>query len=73
MPIRSMLDQGSFDPRDAAEIIAAFEATLTALQLVRRLDPLTTLIAQTIIECAKTGQIERLRLRDCALQAVGGH
>jgi len=71
MPIRSMLEQGGFDPQEVDEITAAFEATLAALQLVRRFDPITTLIARTIIECARTGRIDRIRLRDCAIQALG--
>jgi hypothetical protein len=70
MPIRSMLDRNVFEPHEVDEIIAAFEAALKALKLVDRLDPVTTLIANAIIECAKKGQIERVRLRDCALAAV---
>jgi hypothetical protein len=64
------LDQAGFGPHEADEIMAAFEATLAALQLVRRPDAITTLIARTIIECAKTGHIDRSRLRDCAIQAI---
>ena len=73
MPIRGMLDGGVFNPREIAEMTAAFESTLAALSLVDRSDPLTTLIAKAIIDCAKTGEIDRIRLRDCAIEAVTKH
>lgn len=73
MPIRGMLDSGVFNPRDIDEMIAAFESTLEALSLVDRSDPVTTLIAKTIIDCARTGTIDRARLRDCAIEAVTKH
>ena len=73
MPIRGMLDAGVFGPREITEMTAAFEATLAALNLVDRSDPITTLVAKTIIDCAKTGEIQRDRLRDCAIEAVTKH
>lgn len=73
MPIRGMLDGGVYNPREIAEMAAAFEATLAHLNLVDRTDPVTTLIAKVIIECAKTGAIDRVRLRDCAIEAVTKH
>ena len=73
MPIRGMLDRGAFNPHEIDEMMAAFEATLAALHLVDRSDPVTILIAKVIIDCAKTGEIERARLRDCAIEAVTKH
>jgi len=73
MPIRGMLDRGAFNPREIGEMVAAFEATLAWLNLVDRTDPITTLVAKVIIDCAKTGEIDRVRLRDCALEAVTKH
>ena len=70
MPIRSMLDRAVFNPQEIEEMTAAFEAALSDLRLVDRLDPITTLIAKSIIDCAKSGQIERVRLRNCAIEAV---
>ena len=63
----------SFNPREIAEMAAAFESTLAALNLVDRSDPITTLIARIIIDCAKQGEIERVRLHDCALEAITKH
>jgi hypothetical protein len=68
-----MLDPSAFNPREIDEVTAAFEATLAALNLVDRSDPITTLVAKTIIECAKAGLIDRVRLRDCAIRAFSGH
>jgi hypothetical protein len=73
MPIRGMVDRTAFNPREVGEMVAAFEATLAALNLVDRSDPITTLIAKVIIDCARTGEIERARLRDCAIKAVTKH
>ena len=73
MPIRHMLEGGAFNPRDVAEMVAAFESTLASLNLVDRTDPVTTFVAKVIIECAKTGEIDRIRLHDCALEAVTKH
>jgi len=70
MPIRGILDSGVFNPREIEEMAAAFESTLAALNLVDRSDPIATLVAKAIIACAKTGAIDRARLRDCALEAV---
>jgi len=68
-----MLDHGVFNPREINEMAAAFEAALAELNLVDRTDPVTTLIAKAIIDCAKHGEIERIRLRDCAIEAVTKH
>ena len=73
MPIRGMLDSGVFNPRQITEMVAAFESTLAALNLVDGTDPVTELIAKAIIDCAKQGEIDRVRLRDCAIEAVTKH
>ena len=73
MPIRGMLEGQAFNPHEIAEMAAAFEAALAALNLVDRTDPVTTLIAKAIIDCAKAGEIDRIRLRDCAIEAVTKH
>ena len=33
-------------------------------------DPITTLIAKVIIDCAKSGEFDRKKLHDCALTAI---
>ena len=73
MPIKTMLNEFVFEPEQISEMTAAFESTLAALNLVDRYDPVTTLIAKAIIDCAKKGEIDRVKLRDCAIEAVTKH
>jgi hypothetical protein len=68
-----MMDHGVFNPRQIAEMVAAFESTLAALNLIDRTDPVTELIAKAIIDCAKQGEVDRVKLRDCAIEAVTKH
>ena len=73
MPIRGMLEQQTFNPEQIAEVVAAFESVLTDLKLVDRTDPITDLVAQIIINCAKQGMFDRVQLHDCAIEAVTKH
>jgi hypothetical protein len=50
---------------------ATYEATLRALKLADRQDPITELVAQKIIEIAKTGERDPARLRERALSELG--
>jgi hypothetical protein len=68
-----MLDSGVFNPHQIAEMVAAFESVLAELKLVDRTDPVTNLIAKAIIDCAKTGESDRIKLHDCAIAAVTKH
>jgi hypothetical protein len=73
MPIRGMLEGGAFNPYEIGEMAAAYESVLAELKLVDRTDPVTKLIAKTIIDCAKKVGVDRVKLRDCALEAVTKH
>ena len=73
MPIKGMLDSGVFNPREINEMAAAFESVLAALNLVDRTDPITELIAKVIVDCARQGEIDRVKLHDCAIEAVTKH
>jgi hypothetical protein len=70
MPIRAMLKGSAFNPEQISEVAAAFESVLADLNLVDRTDPITELIAKVIIDCAKRGEFDRVKLRDCAVTAV---
>jgi hypothetical protein len=48
---------------------AGFEAALTALNLTKRQDPATLLVARTVFEAAKHGELDPDRLRDIAVRA----
>jgi hypothetical protein len=73
MPIKGMLRESAFNPEQISELVSAFESVLADLHLVDRTDPVTELIAKIIIDCAKTGEFDRVKLHDCAIEAVTKH
>ena len=73
MPIRDMLGGTAFNPEQIGELVAAFESVLADLKLVDRTDPVTALVAKVIIDCAKDGEFDRVKLHDCAMAAVTKH
>ena len=65
------LPQGSaFGPEGIKVMATAFHGALNALGLMDRADPLNELVAKKIIEIAKTGERNPLRLRDRALKSL---
>ena len=70
MPITRLLQTSIFNPDRIRELVAACESALASLNLTDRTDPSTELVAKAIMECAKTGELDRAKLRDCALAAV---
>jgi hypothetical protein len=70
MAIRSLIQQHSFAPDDIAKLVAAFNETLGALGLANREDPVTLQVAKTIIELAKQGERDPIRLRDAVVSAL---
>ena len=70
MPITRLLQTSMFNPDQIRELVAAYESALASLNLTNRTDPVTEMVAKAIIECAKTGELDRAKLRDCALAAV---
>jgi hypothetical protein len=61
----SMLRTLSLNPEELEKLSIAYEDALGALQLSSRNDPITTIIAQRIIEAAKKGERDPAQL--CAL------
>jgi hypothetical protein len=57
----------SFAPEDVAALVTAYEDVLRTLGLTDRNDPVTVLVAKTIIEVAKSGDRNPQRLH---LEAV---
>ena len=55
MPITPFLKGQAFDPELVEAMSAAFERTCDALGLTERTDPITTLVAEKIIEAAQRG------------------
>ena len=72
MPLYRLLQNAAFDPDAVAAMSAAFEEACRTLGLAERSDPLCNLVAEKILECARTGERDPIRLRECALQAING-
>jgi len=72
MPIYRLLERESFDPEVVALLCEVFEDVLATLGLVDRLDPVTELVAEKIIELAKAGERDPARLKELALEAFQG-
>ena len=73
MPITRLLANAAFTDEQVRELVHAYESVLTELRLVDRSDPVTELVARAILECAKGGEFDRMKLHDCALAAVTNH
>ena len=65
MPITRLLQDTAFGPDEIAVLVAAYEDALRALSLVNRSD-----LATEIIELAKQGERDPVRLRERAMEAV---
>jgi len=70
MPITRLLANAAFTDEQVRELVHAYESVLTELRLIDRSDPVTELVAKAILECAKGGEFDRMKLHDCALAAV---
>jgi len=70
MPIIRLLRTTAFDPEQVRELVKVYEGVLAELELVDRTDPVTELVAKTIVDCAKAGEFDRKKLHDCALAAI---
>ena len=57
-------EQEAFGPETIAVLAAALKDTLRQLRLVDRNDPVVTMVAKRIIELAKQGERDPIRLRD---------
>jgi hypothetical protein len=72
MPIWHILrNDHSFTPEDNTVLVAVFEETLKVLNLSSREDPVTKLIAERIVELAKKGERDPVRLRSAAMASLG--
>ena len=62
-------EQEGFGPDTVAVLAVALEDTLRQLRLVDRNDPAVTIVAKTIIELARRGERDPVRLREQAIQS----
>src|SRR6516165_5335347 len=72
MPISNPAEreQEVFGPDTVAVLAVALEDTLRQLRLVDRNDPAVTIVAKTIIELARRGERDPVRLREQAIQSL---
>jgi hypothetical protein len=66
---RRVFKQEVFGPDTVAVLAVALEDTLRQLGLVDRNDPAVTIVAKTIIELARRGERDPVRLREQAIQS----
>ena len=70
MPIVELLGKhGSFEPEEVAMLGRVFEDVLQTLGFVDREDPLTAMVAKSLIEYAKAGVLDPDRLKALTVQA----
>lgn len=71
MPIQSLLPQThAFGPEDIIVLSRALEDTLRSLQVADRNDEMATTVARHIIDLARQGERDPIRLRDSVLQCL---
>ncbi len=67
MAIYRILQNSPLSPEDINRLVAAYEATLKALGLTDRTDPITDLVARKIIEIGQTGVRDPLQISELAV------
>ena len=71
MAIYRLIASGTFDPDVIEVMIAAYERALSELSLTDRNDPLTELIAKSIINVTAVGERDPEKIKERALHALG--
>lgn len=71
MAIYRLIANGSFEPDVIEPMTAAYELALSDLRLVDRNDPLTELIARSIITVVASGERDPANIKERALHALG--
>ena len=70
MAIYRLIASGSFDPNEIEAMTAAYETALVEIGLVDRDDPLTELIANSILTVAAIGERDPEKIKERALRAL---
>ncbi len=71
MAIYRLIDAGAFGPDEIEAMTAAYEGALVELRLVDRNDPLTEIIAKSIVNVTATGERDFEIIKTRALNAIG--
>lgn len=71
MAIYRLIADGNFDPDAIEAMTTAYERALSDLRLVDRNDPLTELIAKSIVGVTGMGERDPDKIKQRALNALG--
>jgi hypothetical protein len=71
MAIYRLIASGIFEPEAIEIMTAAYEGALSDLGLVDRDDPITEIVAQSIVAITGLGERDPVRIKDRALRALG--
>ncbi len=71
MAIYRLIAVGTFGPDEIRAMVAAYEGALADLALTDRDDPITELIAKSIVNVAATGERDPENMKERALNALG--
>ena len=69
MAIYRLIASGSYGPDDIKAMTAAYESALVEISLVDRDDPLTEMLAKSILSA--TGERDPKKIKERALRALG--
>jgi hypothetical protein len=62
--------QKVFEPEDVNLMTTVYEDVLKAFSLIERTDPVTELIAKTVLEMVQTGERDPARLKELTIKAI---
>jgi hypothetical protein len=71
MAIYRLIANGSFGPDEIEVMTAAYEDALIDLRVTNRDDPITELIAKSIVNVTATGERDPILIRERAMNALG--
>ena len=71
MAIYRLIANGSFGPDEIEVMTAAYEGALIDLRLSDRDDPITELIAKSIVNVTATGERDPIQIKERAINALG--
>jgi hypothetical protein len=71
MGIHKLIANGSFGPDEIRIMSEAYEAALVVLQLDKDDDPITEMIARSIINVSAAGERDPAQLAERAINALG--
>ena len=71
MAIYKLLERSALPPERVRVLTAAYEATLERLHLTDRNDPVTEIVATTILDVAQTQNGDPIQISKAAIQRLG--